>query len=42
LPMQMTLLRVVFVLVLTVAMCTLSGLISVRKAVMADPAEVFA
>lgn len=42
LPMQMTLFRVGFVLLLTVLMCSLSGLISVRKAVTADPAEVFA
>ncbi len=42
LPMQMTLFRVVFVLALTMAMCSLSGLISVRKAVTADPATVFA
>ncbi len=42
LPMQMTLFRVIFVFTLTVLMCGLSGLISVRKAVTADPAEVFA
>jgi putative ABC transport system permease protein len=42
LPMQMTLFRVIFVFTLTVMMCGLSGLISVRKAVTADPAEVFA
>ncbi|HSM83469.1 MAG TPA: ABC transporter permease DevC [Nodosilinea sp.] len=42
LPMRMTLFRVVFVFTLTVLMCALSGLISVRKAVTADPAEVFA
>jgi putative ABC transport system permease protein len=42
LPMKMTLFRVVFVFVLTIIMCALSGLISVRKAVTADPAEVFA
>jgi putative ABC transport system permease protein len=42
LPMQMTFFRVVFVLALTVMMCSLSGLISVRKAITADPAEVFA
>jgi putative ABC transport system permease protein len=42
LPMEMTLFRVVFVLVLTVLMCSLSGLISVRKAITADPAAVFA
>ncbi|PSR19834.1 DevC protein [filamentous cyanobacterium CCP3] len=42
LPMQMTVFRVFFVFTLTVLMCALSGLISVRKAVTADPAEVFA
>jgi putative ABC transport system permease protein len=42
LPMQMTFSRVIFVLILTVIMCSLSGLISVRKAITADPAEVFA
>lgn len=42
LPVEMTLFRVVFVLVLTLLMCALSGLISVRKAMTADPAEVFA
>jgi putative ABC transport system permease protein len=42
LPMAMTGSRVVFVLVLTITMCALSGLISVRKAVTADPADVFA
>jgi putative ABC transport system permease protein len=41
LPMAMTGSRVLFVLGLTVTMCGLSGLISVRKAVTADPAEVF-
>lgn len=42
LPMQMTLFRIVLVFGLTITMCALSGLISVRKAVTADPAEVFA
>jgi putative ABC transport system permease protein len=42
LPMRMTLFRVIFVFTLTMLMCGLSGLISVRKAVTADPAEVFA
>lgn len=42
LPMRMTIFRVFFVFTLTVLMCALSGLISVRKAVTADPAEVFA
>jgi len=42
LPMEMTFFRVVFVLILTTLMCSLSGLISVRKAITADPAEVFA
>lgn len=42
LPMQMGPGRTVFVLGLTILMCSLSGLISVRKAVTADPADVFA
>ncbi|MBD0268234.1 ABC transporter permease DevC [Pseudanabaena sp. FACHB-2040] len=42
LPMQMTLFRVGFVLTLALLMCSLSGLISVRRAMTADPAEVFA
>jgi len=42
LPMEMGLPRTLFVLSLTVLMCGLSGLISVRRAVSADPAEVFA
>lgn len=41
LPMAMNLGRVVFVLVLTAAMCCASGLISVRKAIATDPVEVF-
>lgn len=41
LPMSMNLSRVIFVFLLTVAMCSLSGLVSVRKVVTADPAEVF-
>lgn len=41
LPIAMTGFRVVLVLGLTVAMCSLSGLVSVRRAVTADPAEVF-
>ncbi|RZM82495.1 ABC transporter permease DevC [Leptolyngbya iicbica] len=41
LPMIMTVNRLVLVLALTVVMCSLSGLISVRRAVTADPAEVF-
>ncbi|WP_199325179.1 ABC transporter permease DevC [Phormidium sp. FACHB-1136] len=42
LPLQMTTSRVIIVFTLTVVMCAISGLISVRKAVTADPAEVFA
>jgi len=42
LPLQMTGSRVILVFTLTVVMCSISGLISVRKAVTADPAEVFA
>lgn len=41
LPLRLTLARTVFVLVLTMAMCFLSGIIAVRKAQKADPAEVF-
>jgi putative ABC transport system permease protein len=41
LPVSMNMGRMVFVLVITVVMCSVSGLISVRRAVMADPAEVF-
>lgn len=41
LPMAMDLGRAIFVLILTIAMCSLSGLVSVRKVVKADPAEVF-
>ncbi|MEL6777040.1 MAG: ABC transporter permease DevC [Cyanobacteria bacterium J06597_16] len=41
LPVAMDLGRVVFVLLLTLLMCSISGLISVRKAVATDPAEVF-
>ncbi|MGB3294485.1 MAG: ABC transporter permease DevC [Phormidesmis sp.] len=41
LPMAMNMGRVIFVLVLTAAMCSVSGLISVRKAIATDPAEVF-
>ena len=41
LPMAMDGGRVVFVLMLTAAMCSASGLISVRKAIATDPAEVF-
>ncbi|MEL6813690.1 MAG: ABC transporter permease DevC [Cyanobacteria bacterium J06598_3] len=41
LPVQMDMGRVIFVLCLTIAMCSVSGLISVRKAISTDPAEVF-
>jgi putative ABC transport system permease protein len=41
LPMSMNLGRALFVLLLAVGMCSISGLISVRKVIMADPAEVF-
>jgi putative ABC transport system permease protein len=40
-PMIMELSRVLTVLLLTIGMCTLSGLISVQKAITADPADVF-
>jgi putative ABC transport system permease protein len=41
LPMAMNFGRLVFVLLLTVMMCAASGLVSVRKVITADPAEVF-
>jgi len=41
LPVQMELFRAVLVFLLTVVMCTVSGLFSVNKVVQADPAEVF-
>ncbi|MEM9119991.1 MAG: ABC transporter permease DevC [Cyanobacteria bacterium P01_F01_bin.56] len=41
LPMMMSPNRLILVLMLTVIMCGLSGLISVRRAVATDPAEVF-
>lgn len=41
LPMSMNLERAIFVLILTIIMCCLSGLVSVRKVMTADPAEVF-
>lgn len=41
LPIVMSPTRMVLVFVLTVIMCGLSGLISVRRAATADPAEVF-
>lgn len=40
-PMIMAGERIISVLLLTIAMCTLSGLISVQKAITADPADVF-
>lgn len=41
LPVRMDLERAVLVLGLAVIMCTLSGLVSVNKAITADPADVF-
>ncbi|MGK7891467.1 MAG: ABC transporter permease DevC [Leptolyngbyaceae cyanobacterium] len=41
LPVGMTSTRAIFVLALTTIMCSVSGLISVHKAVSADPADVF-
>ncbi len=40
-PMFMDFGRVIKVLLLTIGMCTLSGLVSVQKAITADPADVF-
>ncbi|MDV2992899.1 MAG: hypothetical protein N4J56_002553 [Chroococcidiopsis sp. SAG 2025] len=33
--------RAIFVLLLTILMCTISGLVSLQKVINADPAEVF-
>jgi putative ABC transport system permease protein len=40
-PMHLSFLRMAVVFVLTIAMCVASALIAVRKAIEADPAEVF-
>lgn len=40
-PMTMELGRVITVLLLTIGMCVVSGLVSVQKAITADPADVF-
>ena len=40
-PMTMELSRVLTVLLLTIGMCVVSGLVSVQKAITADPADVF-
>jgi putative ABC transport system permease protein len=40
-PMHLTVFRMTAVFVLTIAMCVVSALIAVRKAIEADPAEVF-
>jgi putative ABC transport system permease protein len=39
--MYLTVWRIAFILVLTVAMCMVSGVIAVRRVMQADPAEVF-
>lgn len=41
LPIAMDLGRAIFVLLLTILMCTISGLVSLQKVITADPAEVF-
>ena len=41
LPVGMTLFRAIFVFALAMMMCAISGLVSVQKAVNADPADVF-
>jgi putative ABC transport system permease protein len=41
LPVGMTLHRLLLVMVLTIVMCSLSGLISLQKVMRADPAQVF-
>ncbi len=40
-PIEMNLQRVAFVLVLSVAMCAVSGLLALRKVRLADPADLF-
>ncbi len=40
-PMAMELGRMIVVLLLTIGMCTISGFVSVQKAITADPADVF-
>lgn len=42
LPMYLRILRILLVLMLTTAMCVISGLLALRKVKTADPAEVFA
>lgn len=41
LPVTMTLTRAIFVLVLTIAMCSISGILTLRKLKSADPADIF-
>jgi putative ABC transport system permease protein len=41
LPMQMTVFRGILIFALTVAMCSFSGWVAVRKLKQADPAAVF-
>jgi putative ABC transport system permease protein len=41
LPMKMTPQLGVFVVVLTIVMCAVSGMIALRKVRSADPAEIF-
>jgi putative ABC transport system permease protein len=41
LPIYMTLIRAMFVLFLTIAMCTISGIIATQKLQSADPADMF-
>jgi putative ABC transport system permease protein len=41
LPIQMTVLRVLLVYLLTVVMCTISGLLAMQKLRHADPADIF-
>jgi putative ABC transport system permease protein len=41
LPMYMTLARALFVLVMTILMCAISGAIATRKLQSADPADIF-
>ncbi|MBE9186660.1 FtsX-like permease family protein [Microcoleus sp. LEGE 07076] len=41
LPMYMTLMRAIIVLILTLIMCSISGVIATRKLQAADPADIF-
>jgi putative ABC transport system permease protein len=42
LPLHLPPERVLLLLALTIAMCTVSGILAARRVITADPAEVFA